>query len=230
MVAYKNFRINPYSTVVAVSDFEAKLGLNNWAKIGRNTFLLRNEKGKIRLFELVNKSIYDLDFYDTLPEGAPFELLNGKLIFTASPKDIHQKIAFHLTLLLGNFIVRHQLGEMRFAPFDVRLNKKNSPQPDLLFVSNARTHIIEENGLHGAPDLAIEIISRSTGKRDRTEKKDLYAQHGTQEYWIVDPEKMTVELFENDGQNLVLKAALGQNDTLRSTVLAGFEMPLSSIF
>ena len=59
-------------------------------------------------------------------------------------------------------------------------------QPDLLFVSNERTHIITPENIQGTPDLVVEVLSPSTATRDRTFKRTLYARHGVKEYWMVD--------------------------------------------
>ncbi|MCL2350620.1 MAG: Uma2 family endonuclease [Defluviitaleaceae bacterium] len=64
--------------------------------------------------------------------------------------------------------------------------------PDVSVVCNK--DIIKYNGIHGAPDLIVEILSPSTVKYDRAYKKDLYEQHGVKEYWIVDPKNMTIEV------------------------------------
>ncbi len=73
------------------------------------------------------------------------------------------------------------------APYDVFFDKKNAFQPDILFLSKERLNLIKGNGLHGAPDLIIEILSPSTAKYDLEEKKDVYERYGVKEYWIVDP-------------------------------------------
>lgn len=79
-------------------------------------------------------------------------------------------------------------GTARTAPYDVYLDKKNAFQPDIIYISNERMNLIKPNGLHGAPDLVIEILSPSNAKYDLEEKKDVYARSGVTEYWIINPE------------------------------------------
>lgn len=68
-------------------------------------------------------------------------------------------------------------------------------QPDIVFVTAARRHIITEDGIRGAPDLVIEILSPSTARRDRTVKCHLYERHGIPEYWVADPDAKQVEAW-----------------------------------
>ncbi len=68
-------------------------------------------------------------------------------------------------------------------------------QPDLLFIKNENLHKIEKNGLYGAPDIIIEILSPSTSQLDYEEKKLIYERFGVQEYFIVDPNTTSVDSF-----------------------------------
>jgi Uma2 family endonuclease len=68
-------------------------------------------------------------------------------------------------------------------------------QPDIVFVSSERLGIIHDEGIKGAPDLVIEILSPSTAHRDRGIKRKLYERHGVTQYWIVDPDAKAVEVW-----------------------------------
>lgn len=69
-----------------------------------------------------------------------------------------------------------------------------------MYISNENLHKIKKDGLHGAPDLVIEILSPSTAKYDKNQKKVVYERHGVKEYWIVDPETKEVQgFFLKDG-------------------------------
>jgi len=82
------------------------------------------------------------------------------------------------------------------------LTQNDTFVPDLIVICNP--DIIKEDGVHGAPDLVIEILSRSTGRRDRTVKKDVYGKCGVKEYWIVDVHLATVEVYLLNGDTLEL--------------------------
>ena len=91
--------------------------------------------------------------YARLPDDERCELIDGELIPMPSPKEIHQNILKLMTLRFFSVEARG-LGTFYFAPFDVILSATNVVQPDLIFVSSARSHIITEDNIRGAPDLA----------------------------------------------------------------------------
>ena len=100
-----------------------------------------------------------------------------------------------LSTQLNMFIKERALGELFSAPCDVVLSDSDVVQPDLLFVSREREHLLSggEN-VRGAPDLVIEILSPATADRDRGYKRELYGRHGVTEYWLVDPIAETVSV------------------------------------
>ena len=104
------------------------------------------------------------------------------------------------------------------------LSATNVVQPDIIFISNARSHIIAEANICGAPDLAIEIISPSTERRDRIVKRNLYARHGVGEYWLVDPYAKTITVLLLGAGDYDAYAVFGEGDILTSPTLAGFAL------
>src|SRR5215213_6493842 len=107
-----------------------------------------------------------LEVFKSLPEGTLVQLIENNLIMSPSPKDRHQEVLEELTFHLTTHVRRKKMGKVRFAPYDVYLDQKNAFQPDLIFISNTNLYKIEEDGLHGAPDLVVEILSPSTAKYD----------------------------------------------------------------
>jgi Uma2 family endonuclease len=130
-----------------------------------------------------------------LPETAqPLELWDGEIVVSLSPHADHQRIVLRVCERLNRFVTERKLGEVFVSPLDVVLSQRRVVQPDVFFISNQRRHIIQKH-IRGVPDLAIEIISTGTWQRDRVSKKSLYEQFGLPEYWIVDPESRTIEVF-----------------------------------
>lgn len=121
---------------------------------------------------------------------------------------------------------------MFHAPTDVVLSEQDVIEPDLLFVSAARAAIITEKNIQGAPDLVVEIISETSRKTDKTIKRKLYEGHGVGEYWIVDPELETVEVYRMTGGGHVRAAELSReaDHSLGTPLLPGFQLKLSDIF
>jgi len=128
-----------------------------------------------------------LEVFKSLPEGTRVQLIENKLVMSPSPKDRHQESLGELFLQLLTYTRRKKLGKVRIAPYDVYLDRKNAYQPDLVFIATENLYKIQENGLHGAPDLVIEILSPGTEKYDKGKKKAVYERCGVKEYWIVDP-------------------------------------------
>ena len=122
------------------------------------------------------------------------------------------------------------MGTFYFAPFDVILSETNVVQPDLIFISNARAHVITEDNIRGAPDLLVEILSPSTAGYDRTTKRNLYARHGVGEYWLVDPYAKTITVLTLGANGYDTYAVFGEGDILTSPTLAGFALNLSELF
>ena len=173
---------------------------------------------------------YTYEDYKHTPEDKRYELIDGELILTAAPRRAHQRTDMKLTLRLGDYVEENDLGEVYSAPFDVVLADTDVVQPDLLFVSKERLHIINDDNVRGAPDLVIEILSPSTAGRDRTIKRVLYAKHGVKEYWLVDTDARNITVMILGDNGFELANIYGEGQTLTSPTLEGFTLNLSEIF
>lgn len=129
-----------------------------------------------------------MEVFKSLPEGTRVQLIENNLIMTPASFVNHQRIHREIFSSLLGFLKTNPIGEIFGAPLDVYLDSKNALQPDIMFISNRNRGIIRDDGLHGAPDLVIEILSKSTAKYDLHEKRKVYERSGVLEYWIVDPE------------------------------------------
>ncbi|MBU3661532.1 MAG: Uma2 family endonuclease [Flavobacteriales bacterium] len=130
------------------------------------------------------------------------ELIKGWIYkMSPAPKRKHQRISFKLTLKLGNHL--DSCGcQVYEAPFDVRLKKNKGTdseidtvvQPDISVFCDLSK--LDDRGGIGAPDLIVEITSDSTMKKDYNEKFNTYEENGVREYWIVNPDSNSMELFK----------------------------------
>src|ERR1700722_13506557 len=134
--------------------------------------------------------------YQEMPEGPPYyQVIEGDLIMSPSPNIYHQEILGRIYSLISQFLDKHPLGKVYFAPVDVFLGDINVYQPDILFISNQRRSIITGQGIEGAPDLVVETLSPSTARYDKGSKRKIYARFGVKELWLVGPDERTVQVY-----------------------------------
>ena len=169
--------------------------------------------------------------YFALPETTrKIELANGELTVAPSPSNQHQAISMVLTLALGNFVKQRGLGVVRYAPHDVRLFPDTIRQPDIFFVREEHRERFTGQVFEGPPDWVAEIISPGDREVDEVVKLKEYAQAGTPEYWLVDPEDATIRIYVLAGNAYELSAQVSQGKVGRSVSIAGFEVALDDVF
>jgi Uma2 family endonuclease len=163
--------------------------------------------------------------YEGLPEGPPYhQVIEGNLLMSPSPTLYHQRIVGRLHALLFAFLARHPLGEVFVAPLDVFLTDVNVYQPDVIFVSSERKCIISADGIEGAPDLVVEVLSPATARLDKGSKRKVYARTGVRELWLVDPEARWIQVFDfaTDAETPV--RTVGPKGMLTSELLPGLRL------
>jgi Uma2 family endonuclease len=128
------------------------------------------------------------------PPGLRLELVDGEVAVSPSPSPDHSAVVVNLIIVMGTHIQTNGLGELHHD-VDTILNTFLVRRPDLLFYFNARTHLIGKKAMEGPPDLAVEVISPTSGEIDRTDKFAEYREAGVPHYWIVDPELRTIEAW-----------------------------------
>ena len=140
--------------------------------------------------------IWTYQDYLELPwDGKTYQVIKGELYVTPAPTTYHQKISINLASSIWNYIKKTDWGEIYYAPTDIIFSSTDVVQPDIVGISKDRMAIIKEEGIFGAPDLIIEILSPSTHAIDAKTKKALYERHGVFEYLLVYPEEKKVESF-----------------------------------
>ncbi len=135
------------------------------------------------------------DLRHTPDDGKRYEVLEGDLIVSPSPKWKHQRVAHRLHTFLTRW-EDHGYGSVCPAPMDVVLSDRDVVEPDLLFIATDRMGIVTEENVRGAPDLVVEVISEGSRHRDVITKRHIYERNGVRFYWLVDPEEETVRVFE----------------------------------
>ena len=132
---------------------------------------------------------------DEYPNGyqdeMPTELINGVIVAMAPPVTNHSRVLSRIHTVFGKYLENKHCEV--FSDLHLHISKNDRVIPDLMVV--CKQNIIKRDGIHGAPDLIVEILSPSTKKRDKGYKKNLYEQCGVLEYWIVDTTSRSIEVY-----------------------------------
>ncbi len=153
---------------------------------------------------LPKEPIYTTDDIYKLPEGTRAELIDGHIYYMAPPSRLHQEITGTLYRKIADYIDSKKGScKIYIAPFAVFLNEndKNYVEPDISIICDKNK--LTDNGCTGAPDWIMEIVSPGSRRMDYSIKLFKYRSAGVREYWIVDPIKnrITVWNFETDDNN-----------------------------
>jgi len=170
------------------------------------------------------------EFYNLVHEDVKAEFINGEIIFHSPVKNRHWLVSSNIMRLIQPYVKTNKLGMIGSEKVMIRLTR-NDYEPDIVFFKKEKSdRFSPEQILFPAPDLAIEILSPSTEKNDREIKYWDYASHGVEEYWIVDPEKKTIEqyLLSNGTYNLYVK--LHEEGILHCVIIEGFQLDAGTIF
>lgn len=173
-----------------------------------------------------------LEAYLALPETVQIvEFIDGVLETIPTPSDLHQASSWQLTLLLSDVIARIPGAVLRYAPLTVILDDKNAPEPDIFVVLPGGLCQRDVHGYwRGAPDLIVEILSPTSVRRDKIQKFELYERAGVREYWIVDPEPRSIEVWAlRDG--IYERLGIHQSGAVfLSPALGGVEIAVDIVF
>jgi Uma2 family endonuclease len=215
--------------LIAIKDGDKILRDRPFVIIDEQILFYHKESKEVVFTQITDEQDYTADDYLQLPENAPYQLINGKLIYMAAPEDRHQEIAINLSTELQIFVKSHKLGKVRFSPYDVHFDKENIFQPDILFVSIARASIIQKK-IDGAPDFIVEISSPGTEKINRNRKMKIYGKYDVIEYWIVSTEKEQIEVYHNKNHKMQLVQTASRSDKIISKAIKGFELEVEKVF
>jgi Uma2 family endonuclease len=169
--------------------------------------------------------------YKVLPEDKRYEIIEGELLVTPAPTARHQGILLELLVKLSTHVKTNGLGKVLPAPTDVILSHENVVQPDILFVGKQRLEIVNPaGGIHGAPDLVVEILSPSTAGRDQLVKRKLYGKYGVREYWVADPAAASIEVLVLRDTGLETWRVFPMGTTLSSPLLPDMQVSVDEVF
>jgi Uma2 family endonuclease len=159
------------------------------------------------------------------PEGERMELIGGEVVTMGYGKAPHEIVKKNLLRILVVWLAQNPLGEL-FAETMFQLDDYSSLIPDLSVVFPGRVVPGTTDWLHGAPEIAIEVVSSETAAR-LEEKVGLYLAHGGKSVWVAFPQQRAVRIFDDAG----LSKKFEQNQMLEDpNILPGFSTPVSAIF
>lgn len=176
---------------------------------------------------------YD-DFVLFPDDGKRHEIIDGEHHVTPSPNLRHQDLVGRLHVEIAVYLRSHPTaGRVFLSPLDVVLSHYDVVEPDLLFVAGDQTDIMTEKNIQGPPALVVEVLSKSSRKRDAQTKRRLFERTGVREYWLVDPELDAVQVFRPSLEGKLTRVAelsAEDADTLTTPLLPGCAIALRELF
>jgi Uma2 family endonuclease len=168
---------------------------------------------------------------ERLPEDGPrYELYDGELWEMPSPTNRHQFCVGRCFRLLADY-ADYTDGVAIPSPIDVVFSRYNAVQPDVVFFSASRKHLVQlDDRIRDAPDLVVEALSPSTKGNDRGRKLRMFVRYGVPEYWILDPRKRTFEVLSLRGEDYVVAQTARCGETVVSATLPDLVCKVSKVF
>ena len=170
------------------------------------------------------------DLLDLPEDGKRYEIIDGVLYEMPSANSTHAVIIMNLIVKVLSPVVFALGGQLLTAPLDVFLRGGNPVQPDLIVLLPEQLGMISDRGIEGAPALLVEVLSPSNSRHDLVTKRALYARARVQEYWIVSPEAMSIEILTLDGDVYRTRARLACDEPITSALFPTIATPTSVIF
>ncbi len=159
------------------------------------------------------------------------ELFNGRILpAMAPPTARHERIQTFLIKLLGMYADARDLGEVLGSRTLVRIDERNGYELDVLFVRKERLDIIHEREVSEAPDVAVEIVSRSSRRQDYVDKLAGYERAGVREYWIIDPDRGEARFYRRSSDGLFTDVSPRPGEVFQSEALPGFRLDPTVLF
>ncbi len=164
-------------------------------------------------------------------DGYRYEVIDGVLHIMPPPSFEHQNTVSNLIMWMRLHARDNDLGIVVSAPIGVRLPGQEVPiEPDVVFISKQRSHIIGKQYIEGVPDLVVEVLSPSNWAHDRKIKLELYRQAGVAEYWLVDYRLRTVEILSLQDEEYIQQGVYEAGEQVNSTVLVDFKLNVADVF
>ena len=168
------------------------------------------------------------------PDGMKGDLIDGHAIIDMSTSVLHERLFGFLFILLSGYAEERGLGEVFGSRTTMKVDDENGYEPDVLFIRADRLGILGAKDAQAPVDLAVEIVSPSSGKRDRETKFEGYERVGVPEYWLIDPVRREAAFYRLDGEPYrpggAYRAVPLAGGVYESRVLPGFRLDPQTLF
>jgi Uma2 family endonuclease len=163
------------------------------------------------------------EYIEWLDEDTRAEWVDGEIALMAPATLDHQNAGLFLSKVLSIYVEANRLGQVVFAPYVMKLAAiSRGREPDIIFVRKNREHLFTRHYLDGPADLAIEIISPDSRRRDRKEKFTEYEAAGVLEYWMFEPDHKQAEFYQLGNDGRYHRVEIDDDGIYRSKVIPGF--------
>ena len=163
------------------------------------------------------------------PEGQKGDLISGEAIIDMSITVVHEQIVGFLIQLLGLYVQERTLGIVLGSRTTMKVDDENGYEPDVLFVRADRLHVLDVKDVKAPVDVAVEVVSPTSGKRDRETKFEGYRRIGVPEYWLVDPIRREAAFYRLDDDSQYRAVPLADGVFVSQTV-PGFRLDPRALF
>ncbi len=147
-----------------------------------------------------------------------------------APNRFHQTVSRNIEEILLNYLREHPIGVIYDAPFDVQLTDLNVYQPDICFIRNEHKSLLTEQGMRGAPDFVVEILSPATSELDLGVKREIYARTGVEELWIIEPDARRIEVYRLKENRETPQRTHGDTARFESELFPGLVFRAEAVF
>jgi Uma2 family endonuclease len=177
----------------------------------------------------IDRPITVEEFCEYVSDEGQAELIDGVIHIMVPPTDPHEMIAVWLLKVVGPYVEARGLGEVRGGRSGVLISSTTLREPDLLFFRKSRLNEMTERGVHGAPDLAVEIVESAKARREAVRKQIDYERIGVREYWVIDrPQREVRQWLLEDGRYELTR--LAPDEELVSRTFEGFHIQVAWLF
>lgn len=177
--------------------------------------------------------IMTVEDLDAMPEdGNRYEVIEGELFVSRAPTYIHQVVIGRLNRSMLNHLDTNPMGEALITP-GLIFSQVDGVIPDMVYMSHERRNtILVDDRLRAAPELVVEVVSPGAEniRRDRIEKRRLYAKYGVEEYWVIDPQTRSIEVYRLRGAILDLVAIYTDKQAVETPLLPGWSITADELF